>query len=223
MGEMITLAASDGHELGAYLCEPEGAARGGVVIIQEIFGVNEHIRDVAERYAAVGYKTIAPALYDRFERDFQCCYSADEIATGREFKTMANDAFNNVMLDVEAARKSVLDAGGVGVTGYCWGGVVTWGAACRLHFQAASSYYGAGILPMVDEKPRCPTILHFGNQDASIPMSEVDQIAEAHPDCEIFVYDADHGFNCDRRGQFDPRAMNIAAMRTIRLFDANLD
>lgn len=222
MAESITLKAADGHEFSAYRATPDDKPIGAVVVIQEIFGVNAHIRDLCERFAAVGYTAIAPALYDRFERGFDVGYTQDDIALGRDLKTKANDSFDAVMSDVEAARAAVADAGNVGITGFCWGGVVTWAAACRLDFQAASSYYGAGILPMNDETPGCPTILHFGRNDGSIPLEDVEQIDAAHPECPVYIYEAGHGFNCDLRGSYDPRSSQVAAMRTIRLFDANL-
>jgi len=222
MGQDITLTASDGFELGAYRCEPQGSALGAVVVIQEIFGVNDHIRDVTERFAAVGYLSIAPSVYDRWDKGFTAGYTPDDIAVGRELKEKANAELDNVMLDVEAARANVADAGGVGITGFCWGGFVTWMAACRLDFQAAAAYYGGGIIDYNDEEPKCPTIAHFGREDASIPMADVETIAGAHPDVTIHVYEADHGFHCDHRGQFNARAAHIAGMRTIRLFDENL-
>jgi len=219
----ITLTASDGHQFGAYRCEPESDAQGAVVVIQEIFGVNEHIRSVTERFAAVGYLAIAPALYDRWKLGFSAGYMADDIAVGRDLKSKANQNLDSVFLDVEAARVNVSGAGKVGVAGFCWGGVVTWLAACRLDFQAAASYYGAGIVGYLGETPQCPTILHFGRNDGSIPMDEVDTISAAHPDVEVHVYEAGHGFYCDLRGgDYSPISANIAAMRTTRFFDANL-
>ena len=219
MGQDITLTASDGHKLGAYLCEAEGECKGSVIVVQEIFGVNVHIRDVAERYAAVGYKTIAPALYDRQERDFETGYEPDDIARGRDFKAGANKNLNGVMADMDAAYAAVSDMGKVAVTGFCWGGFVVWLAACRMNIQAAAGYYGGGIIDFIDEKPKCPTILHFGERDHSISLDDVDVIANSHPDVAVNIYEADHGFHCDMRGSFDPRAANIAGMRTIRLFD----
>ena len=219
MGQDITLTASDGHKLGAYLCEAEGECKGSVIVVQEIFGVNVHIRDVAERYAALGYKTIAPALYDRQERDFETGYEPDDIARGRDFKVGANENLNGVMADMDAAYAAVSDMGKVAVTGFCWGGFVVWLAACRMNIQAAAGYYGGGIIDFIDEKPKCPTILHFGERDHSISLDDVDVIANLHPDVAVNIYEADHGFHCDMRGSFDPRAANIAGMRTIRLFD----
>jgi carboxymethylenebutenolidase len=219
MGQDITLTASDGHKLGAYLCEAEGECKGSVIVVQEIFVVNVHIRDVAERYAALGYKTIAPALYDRQERDFQTGYEPDDIARGRYFKAGANENLNGVMADMDAAYAAVSDMGKVAVSGFCWGGFVVWLAACRMNIQAAAGYYGGGIIDFIDEKPKCPTILHFGERDHSISLDDVDVIANSHPDVAVNIYEADHGFHCDMRGSFDPRAANIAGMRTIRLFD----
>jgi carboxymethylenebutenolidase len=222
MGQDITLTASDGHTFGAYRCEPAGTALGGVVVVQEIFGVNEHIRDVTERFAELGWLAVAPALYDRWQPGFSCGYTPDDIAVGRDMKDKANAEIDKVMLDVEAARANAADAGKVGVTGFCWGGVVTWLAACQLDFSAASCYYGAGIINTLDAAPNCATLMHFGNKDASIPMADVEAIAAAQPNVGVHIYDADHGFHCDQRGQFAPRAANIAAMRTARLFDENL-
>ncbi|MEK9671167.1 MAG: dienelactone hydrolase family protein [Rhodospirillaceae bacterium] len=222
MGKDIKLTAEDGFELGAYRADPAGKARGGIVVIQEIFGVNEHIRDLCDRFADLGYLSVAPAVYDRFEPNFQCGYTPDEIAVGRGLKDKGNAAFDNVIMDVEAARKVAAEAGRVGITGFCWGGVVTWASACRLHFQAAACYYGGGILPYVKEQPNCPTILHFGEHDKGIPLADVDQIAEAHPECPVYIYDADHGFHCDMRGSFKPHAAQVASVRTFLLFDEHV-
>jgi carboxymethylenebutenolidase len=123
------------------------------------------------------------------------------------------------MADMDAAYAAVSDMGKVAVTGFCWGGFVVWLAACRMNIQAAAGYYGGGIIDFIDEKPKCPTILHFGERDHSISLDDVDVIANSHPDVAVNIYEADHGFHCDMRGSFDPRAANIAGMRTIRLFD----
>ena len=219
MGHNLTLRASDGHTLDSYLCAPEGKCKGSIIVVQEIFGVNAHIRDVAERFAAVGYKTIAPALYDRLETGFQTGYEPDDIARGRDFKTATNENLDGVIADMEAAYIAVSDTGKVGVTGFCWGGFVVWLAACRMNIQAAAGYYGGGIIDFVEEKPKCPTLLHFGERDQSIPLNDVNVITKTHPEVVVNIYDADHGFHCDRRESFDPRAANISGMRTIRLFD----
>ena len=222
MGQDITLTASDGHSFGAYRCEPDGNPLGGIVVVQEIFGVNKHIRDIAERFAAVGWLAVAPSLYDRWQPAFTGGYTQEDMALGRNYKEAANAEIDNVMLDLETTRSNAAEAGNVGIAGFCWGGYATWLAACRLNFQAASAYYGGGIINNNDEEPKCPTILHFGVQDASIPMTEVDAIRNAHPNVGVHVFDADHGFHCDQRPQYNPRAANIAAMLTERLFLDNL-
>jgi len=218
MGETIQLTAADGHEFDAYRAAPEGEAKGAVVVIQEIFGVNNHIRDVTDGYAAEGYLAIAPAIFDRFERGIKLGYEADDMAIGRDFKARGNENLDNVLADVQAAYDAVKDAGKVGITGYCWGGVVVWAAACRLDFDAASSYYGGGIIDLVGEAPKCPTILHFGREDQSIPLDDVDAISAAHPDLDVYLYDAGHGFNCDRRGSYDEESSKTATLRTLDLF-----
>ena len=222
MGQNISLTSSDGFEFDAYCCEAEGDARGGVIVVQEIFGVNEHIRDVAERFAALGYTTIAPSLYDRWNKGFTGGYNADHIAVGRELKTQANAELDKVMMDVKATRDYLAPYGKTGIVGFCWGGFVAWMAACRIEMHASAAYYGGGIMDCNDEEPKCPTIAHFGRQDQSIPMKDVEAIKAGHPKADIFIYEADHGFHCDQRDQFNPRAANIAGMRTIRLFDTAL-
>ena len=181
--------------------------------------MNRHIRDVTERFANVGYTAIAPALFDRWHKDFDGGYNADDMSVGRDLKAQANAELDKVLADVEAARENVADAGKVGITGFCWGGFIAWMAACRLNVDASVAYYGGGIIDYNDEELKCPTIAHFGREDASIPIADVEVIEARHPSAEIFVYEADHGFHCDQRGQFNPRAANIAGMRTIRLFD----
>lgn len=222
MGQWTTLQASDGHAPAAWRADPVEAPVGAVVFIQEIFGVNDHIRDLCDRYAELGYVAIAPALFDRQEKNVSLGYEPADIDKGRAYKATANEDLDLVMHDVEAARIAVAGSGRVGVTGFCWGGVVTWAAACRLDFQAASSFYGAGIVPLLGETPRCPTILHFGRNDGAIPMADVETIAEAHPDCPVYVYEAGHGFHCDRRGDFHAPSAHVAAMRTFRLFENHL-
>ena len=219
MGQDITLISSDGFKFEAYRCDPGGTTKGAIIVVQEIFGVNRHIRDVTERFANVGYTAIAPALFDRWHKDFDGGYNADDMSVGRDLKAKANAELDKVLADVEAARENVADAGKVGITGFCWGGFIAWMAACRLNVDASVAYYGGGIIDYNDEELKCPTIAHFGREDASIPMADVEVIEAGHPSAEIFVYEADHGFHCDQRGQFNPRAANIAGMRTSRLFD----
>ena len=222
MGTDIILKASDGHELSAYLCEPNTDQKGAIVVIQEIFGVNDHIRDITERFALLGYKSIAPALYDRYENKFEVGYTEEDLERGRNLKSTANQNIEGIISDLSATKNAVESAGSVGITGFCWGGFVAWLGACRLNFQAASCYYGGGIVDFIEETPKCPAILHFGSQDKSIPMVDVEKISSAQSQSKVYVYEADHGFHCNMRSQFDPRASSVSAMRTIRLFDKYL-
>ncbi len=214
MGTMTEISAGDGFHLSAYRADPEGAPRGGLVVVQEIFGVNSHIRSVCDGYAADGYQVIAPALFDRYEKGVDLGYTAADIALGRDYKARANaDA---ALLDVEAARAAVAAAGRVGVVGYCWGGFITWLAACRLKAVAcAVPYYGGGMLEAVAEQPKCPVIAHFGERDHVLPVAGVRTFAAAHPDVGVYIYAADHGFNCDQRASYDAAAATLARQRTI--------
>lgn len=213
----IVLTASDGHSLGAYRADPEGAPRGALVVIQEIFGVNHHIRSICDRLAALGYVAIAPALFDRTERDFQSGCSIDEIARAREFVAAPDwDAF---LRDTDAARAAVADAGRVGVIGFRLGGSVAFAAATRLPgFAAASCFYGGRVTAFADETPRCPVQLHYGSEDKGIPLSDVAAVRARRTDCDVFVYEgAGHGFHCDARASFDPAASAVAWGRTVEL------
>jgi carboxymethylenebutenolidase len=214
MGTQIELTASDAHHLGAYRAEPSGAPRGAVVVIQEIFGVNSHIRSVCDRFAEIGYVAVAPAVFDRVERGFECGYSPDEIQHARGF--MGRMDWDAMMRDVEAAVASVRPVGSVAVVGFCMGGSVAFLAAARLDgIAAAIGYYGGRIAKDADEKPRCPTQLHFGAEDQGIPLSDVESIRAKRPDCEIHVYEgAGHGFHCDERASYHPEAAAKAWQRT---------
>ena len=214
MGAITELSAGDGFHLAAYRAEPDGPPRGGLVVIQEIFGVNSHIRAVCDGYAGDGYRVIAPALFDRNQKGVDLGYTAADIARGREFKAKAGaDA---ALLDVDAARAAVAAAGRIGVVGYCWGGLITWLAACRLKgFACGVPYYGGGMLDVGAEQPRCPVIAHFGERDAVIPVAGVRAFADAHPDVGVYIYAADHGFNCDQRGSYDAAAATLARQRTL--------
>lgn len=221
MGEKIKLAASDGHELDAYLAKPSGAPRGRLVVIQEIFGVNIHIRDVCDGFADDGYVALAPALFDRVEPGIELEYNPDGVARGRGLR--GEIAWPDVILDVEAARAHLAEKGPVGIVGYCWGGTVSWVAALELDLACAVGYYGGHIIEFNDRNPKCPTLLHFGEIDSGIPLSDVEKIHAAHPDVPIHVYPgADHGFNCDRRGSFHPEAAALARTRTMEFFAKHL-
>lgn len=212
----MELTAADGHRLQAYEAAPAGAARGGVVVVQEIFGVNGHIRRVADGYAADGYRVIAPALFDRVRPGIELGYSDADIAEGRRIRGQLS--FEQALADVEAARKALGD-GHIGIVGYCWGGTVTWLAAARITgFAAAASYYGGGIGQFAAEHPRCPTQCHFGEKDHAIPLTEVAAVRDANPGVEVYTYPAGHGFNCDERASFDAAAAKLARERTLAFF-----
>ncbi|HXX84838.1 MAG TPA: dienelactone hydrolase family protein [Casimicrobiaceae bacterium] len=214
MGAFIELTASDGVRISAYEATPTAAPRGGLVVAQEIFGVNGHIRSVCDGYAAEGYRAIAPALFDRYERGFDIGYTPADIARGRELKARATTDI--ALLDIAAARDAVAGAGKVGIVGYCWGGFITWMSASRLQgFACAVPYYGGGMLDAVGERPRCPVLAHFGERDTAIPVAGVRDFAKAHPEVKVFIYAAEHGFNCDQRAAYDPASAKLARERTL--------
>ena len=218
----LTLTASDGHTLGAYRADPAGAPRGAIVVIQEIFGVNSHIRSICDRLAEIGFVAIAPALFDRSERDFQCGYSPEEIERARGF--IADPDWEAFVRDTDAARAAVADVGKVGIVGFCLGGSVAFLGATRIDgFSAASGFYGGKVAAFADETPRCPVQLHFGAEDQGIPMSNVESVRAKRPDCVVYVYEgAGHGFHCDERASFDPDASKTAWARTLDLFAQNI-
>jgi carboxymethylenebutenolidase len=208
----------DGFEFGAYHARPEDARRGGLVLIQEIFGVTDPIRELADGYAADGYETLAPGLFDRREPDFRAGYDAEGVARGLRYSN--ESPWDEVAADLQAAIDAL--APPVFVVGYCWGGTAAWLAACRCAgVSGASSYYGRRIPELIAEPPRCPIILHFGRHDASIPPKVVDAIAEAYPDIPIHRYDAGHGFVSDRATDHQPDAARLARLRTLQLFAMN--
>ncbi|MFI5307009.1 MAG: dienelactone hydrolase family protein [Polyangiales bacterium] len=217
MGTTIELTTSDGHRLSAYRADPEGKPRGGVLVIQEIFGVNAHIRSLCDDYAKEGYLAIAPALFDRIERGVETGYDGEamRMAVGIVTKLKPGDALR----DLQAAIDELSKAGKVGVVGYCYGGTMTWAAACRLErVAAASCYYGGQINRQIDAVPKVPTILHFGETDASIPLAEVDKLKAAHPNLPVYLYPAGHGFACDMRGSYHAESAKLARQRTLELF-----
>ena len=212
MGKMIRLKARDGHELDAYLAEPKGKPRGGVVVVQEIFGVTDHIKRVADQYAAEGYRAIAPAMFDRIKPGITLPYS--DIEQGRAY--MQQLKWPNTLADVEAAADAVRDAGAAAVVGYCWGGTVAHVAASELDVDAAVSYYGGGVARMLDKEPQCPIVYHFGDQDHAIPIADVQKIESAYPSAAVYVYKgAGHGFNCDERSSYSATDARVAFSRSI--------
>ena len=222
MGQDIKLKASDGFQLGGYRADPTGTPKAAVVVIQEIFGVNHHIRSVCDRLAGVGYVAIAPSLFDRMEPDFQCGYSPDEIAAARKF--IANPDWAAMLLDTQAAIDEVKNVGPVGIIGFCLGGSIAYAAATKLSgLSAAVGYYGGAIVRFADDKPKVPTQLHFGEKDQGIPLSDVDTIKSKRPDVEIFVYPgAQHGFHCDERASYDKASADIAWPRSLDFFAKHL-
>ena len=215
-----TLQAADGHRLAAYRAVPSGKPRGALVVLQEIFGVNSHIRAVADGYAADGWLAIAPAMFDRVERGVEIGYTPADIERGRKLKDGCSN--DHALLDIAAAVDSVRSAGKVAVIGYCWGGTLAWLAACRQPgLAAAVSYYGGGIGELIDLTPRCPVLAHFGERDASIPPSVPEALRQAHPEVEIHIYPAGHGFNCDQRGSFDAASAKLARERSLAFLGAH--
>jgi len=210
----MELTAADGFKLAAYRADPAGKVRGALVVAQEIFGVNSHIKSVCDGFAADGYVAIAPALFDRYERGVDIGYTPADIAKGRELK--GKTTIDAALRDVAAARDAVSSSGKVGVVGYCWGGYVAWMTASRLPgFACAIPYYGGGMLEASGEEPKCPLIAHFGERDANIPVAGVRELAAAHPEAQVYIYAADHGFNCDQRGSYDAAAAKLARERTL--------
>ena len=210
---MIRLTADDGHELDAYEAGPADAAA-GIVVVQEIFGVNAHIRDVVDRYGAMGYRAVAPALFDRLERGVELGYSEETVTQGRAMRGAID--WDDTVRDVGAAVAHLAPNGPVGVVGYCYGGSLAWLAAHSLPVAAAVGYYGGQIIQFTDRAPQAPVLLLFGEVDYMIPLSDVTEIMRAHPTVPVHVYPgADHGFNCDARDSYHPEAAAEALERTL--------
>lgn len=223
MAQFVDLKAADGFVFPAYVARPAGPARGGVVVLQEIFGVNAHIRAVTEGYAAAGYLAVAPATFHRVKHGVELGYSSDDMSAGMALKTTVeamgmNPAAPGVLQDIQAAIGHASTAGKVGIVGYCWGGLLTWRSACLLDgLSAAVPYYGGGITTEAEvaRTPRCPVLAHFGEKDHWISQASVEAFGKAHPEVTVHVYAADHGFNCDHRGAYDAAAAALARERTL--------
>lgn len=215
MGKTLMLKASDGHDLGAYRADPAGTPKGGIVLLQEIFGVNSHIRSVADKWAGEGYVVIAPALFDRVERDFEVGYAGPDMERGKAVraKVGTEEALRDIAAAADVLRKEGLK---LAVVGFCWGGSLAWAAATRLSgFAAAVSYYGGEVASTADAKPNCPVMFHFGEKDGSIPLDKVAQIKAKQPGAPLFVYEnAGHGFSCDARGSYHPESAALAFQRS---------
>jgi len=228
MGAVVELVSADGTRVPAYVATPTGAVRGAVVVLQEIFGVNSHIRSVADGYAQAGYLAVAPSTFHRAEQGVELGYAEDDMKRGFGLK-MAVEALPSpgAMADIQAAvAYAGQRAGGkVGVVGYCWGGLLTWRAACGLEgVSAAVPYYGGGMTTEAEvaRQPKCPVMAHFGEADHWIPLDTVHAFAAAQPGVQVHVYAANHGFNCDQRGAYNAAAANLARDRTLAFFAEHL-
>jgi carboxymethylenebutenolidase len=214
MGKNIELASSDGFKLGAYRADPAGKARGGIVLVQEIFGVNQHIKKVADGYASDGYSVIAPQYFDRVQKNFDVGYAQPDMEAGRGIVGKLD--WGNVVKDTQAAINELKSAGKCAVIGYCWGGTVAWLAAVKNDGLACTvAFYGGGVAGMVNEKPKVPVMFHWGEKDHAIPMDAVRKVEAAHPTAISHVYPAGHGFNCDERQSYDAGSAKLARERTV--------
>jgi len=213
MGEWIDLKAADGHSFKAYKAVPAGTPLGKLVVIQEIFGVNDHIRSVCDDYAREGLVAVAPALFDRTEPGLELGYSADDVARGRAVRGKVS--YDEALMDVAATLDHL--GSPAAVIGYCWGGSVAWLAASRLGDRVAAvvAYYGGDVPKLADEEPRCPVQLHFGREDQAIPLDGVQALQARHPDLPVFLYPAGHGFNCDQRGSYHAESAKLARERSV--------
>lgn len=229
MSETIQLTSADGFTFPAYVAQPVGKPKGAIVVLQEIFGVNAHIRAVTDGYAAQGYWAIAPATFHRVKAGVELGYSGDDMQAGIALKAAIESLPSPdggpvtplVMRDIQAAVNAAADHGKVGIVGYCWGGLLTWRAASLLSgLSAAVPYYGGGMTVGTEpaRQARCPVLCHFGDQDKHITLPTVEAFKAAQPGVEVHLYAADHGFNCDHRGSYDASAAKLALERTLAFF-----
>jgi carboxymethylenebutenolidase len=226
MGNFVDLKAADGLVFPAYVAQPDGSAKGAIVVLQEIFGVNSHIRSVADGYAKEGYLAVAPATFQRVKPGVEMGYSPDDMSAGSALKA-AVEALPapGVLQDIQAAIQHGAQAGKVGIVGYCWGGLLTWRAACELKgLAAAVPYYGGGMTTPdeVARVPKVPVLAHFGDQDHWISLASVEAFKKAHPEVEVHIYHANHGFNCDQRDSYNAAAALQARERTLAFFGKHL-
>jgi carboxymethylenebutenolidase len=221
MGHWIELKPEGADPIRAWRADPEGRPRAGVVVIQEIFGVNAHIRAVTDRLAVDGYLAVAPGVFEHVERGFDVGY--DPESRSRGMSVVGRVDRGQTMRDVAAAIGVAAEGGKVGIVGFCFGGTIAWEAACTLPgLRAAVCYYGGGILGLKDLKPRVPTTLHFGERDEHIPVAGVREFAVLHPDLPVHLYLAGHGFNCDQRPSYDAQSAALAWTRTLEFFRRHL-
>ena len=220
MNELIEITAKDNHRFSAYIAQPSGKPKAGIVIIQEIFGVNTHIKEVTDLYASKGYLCIAPSLFDRIEKNITLNYDENGVSKGRELKELCD---NNALKDIEASISVVSSAGKVGAIGYCWGGSISWRVGCEAsNLSACVCYYGGDIPKLRDLKPKCNVLTHFGELDKGIPMTDVKIFQEQRPEVLAYTYPADHGFNCNHRSQFEETSAKVALDRTLKFLEKNL-
>ncbi len=219
MGQHIQLTTQDGFSLSAYQALPEKDALGGIVILQEIFGVNAHIREVVDGYAELGYAAIAPAIFDRLETGVELEYNEDGIERGLKLARQQLSV-ELAMLDIEAAAHQMKSHGSVATIGYCFGGFLAYLAACQDNSVDCSiAYYGGGITNVLDQHPGKPMLFHFAEQDHSIPLSDVDKVKVALPNAPLYIYPADHGFNCNHRGAWHEESALLARDRTLEFLN----
>jgi carboxymethylenebutenolidase len=221
MGNEITLQAIDGHRFAAYRAPAQGERKGGLILLQEIFGVTAHIRELCDRFAALGYETVAPAIFDRYQRNFAVGYTPDEMQAA--IKMAGRSGLDTPMLDIQACADDLRTRGPVAVTGFCYGGSLTWVAAARVEGLAcAVGFYGRLIPENLDLQPLCPVMLHFGSRDKSIPLDGVRRTAEAHPTVKVHIYQADHGFWSDRPANHDDAAITLSLERTLAFLETHM-
>ncbi len=220
MNEILEITANDNHKFLAYISQPSEKPKAGIVIIQEIFGVNAHIKEVTDFYANKGYLSIAPSLFDRVERNVTLNYDEQGVSKGRYLKELCD---KNALEDIEASISIVSSAGKVGVVGYCWGGSLSWRIGCKsTNLLASVCYYGGDIPKLKHLKPKCNVLTHFGELDEGIPIKDVKTFAENRPEVITYTYPADHGFNCNHRSQFDKTSSKVALDRTLKFLEKNL-
>ena len=221
MGKIVSLTAKDGHKFDAYRADPSGKPKGSLVIIQEIFGVNSHMREVTDGFAKDGYVAIAPALFDRVGKDIQLGYAGADMDKAKATRAALN--WDQVLADTAAAQDAVKGIGKTGIVGYCFGGSVAWLGATRMNFAASVCYYGGNVADFAKEKPKCPTIFHVGTEDGGINADKVAIIKKERPEIPVYVYQgAGHGFNCDQRGSWNAEAAKLARSRTVEFFRQHL-
>ena len=228
MGQFVDLRAADCRQIAAYVARPAGQPKGGVVVLQEIFGVNAHIRAVADAYAADGWLAVAPSTFHRVQPGVELGYTEADMAQGFAYKTAVEQLpAPGVMQDIQAAidHAAQQSGGKVGIVGYCWGGLLTWRAACTLNgLAAAVPYYGGGMTQPAEiaRQPRVPVLAHLSDRDQWVPLDGIEAFRQAHPEVQVHLYPADHGFNCDQRGAWDAPSAQLARQRTLDFFARHL-